>query len=279
MDAVADEEVASTHVDEYRYFCGRLFESFGKRDPAGFDRWLKIEGEHGFLRLLRDHHRLRDYARQEARELAQTFYRLQLWGAFQTMSRAYGALMLTIWLDLVEDQDLRPSHAEERIFRGMHLPQFHLGGLPLAFFTNTQLHWIYTLLSDFWERECLDAEDYDPVAQLLGYYGTIVSERRSVDRNLKAEHRARARTGARGIAAGAGGTGLEASEGESAELDHAEDFPEITSPSCQTCGGRLQLVGDHETLDQWTLVQLQCGLCDREPWYARIDLTRWTGRS
>jgi hypothetical protein len=228
--------------------------------------------------------------------MAQRFYRLQLWAAYQQVARCYGALMLTIWIDFCQDQDLRPSLVEQQLFSCMHRPQFYLGGLPLAFFNRPQLGWVIGPLLDLWGRECFIPESYDPLTQLLGLYGATASERRKVDSAIQADKRARGkkRAGSHGVRVGDSDGVLEASGDDSTgtdsvhatrvyrdpaiELDNAEDFPQITSPACPKCGRTLLLLGSPTKTDnRWTLVEVQCERCDEHSRYVRIDLGCWPG--
>jgi hypothetical protein len=287
IDLAAEEGLADEHEKEYRHFCRRLLASFRDRDRFAFDRWLMTESQQSFLRLLSDAHKLRGDARKEGRKRAQAYYRLQLWAAYQQMARAYGALMLIIWLDFCFDKTIRPTLVEQQLFSAMHRPQFYLGGLPLAFFPPPQLSWVIGPLLDLWGRECFTAEAYDPLTQLLGIYGATASERRAVDRNIKANKQVRGRKKSRRGGASTGGheTVLEEIPDESSrthpggQMDSPEDFPEIISPHCPRCGQKLNLFGGREQLDErWSLVLVQCPRCDEHPWYARIDLSRFVQR-
>jgi hypothetical protein len=284
----ADEGAAAVHLEENRHFIRRFVESFFGRDPDDFDRWLSVESGKAFVRLLTDGHKLRGFAKAEAREMAQAFYRRQLWAAYQQMSRAYGALMMIIWLDLCEDATLRPTVVEQQLFSAMHRPQFYLGGLPLAFFGPPQLQWFLVPLLQLWAREQFDPQTYDVLNKLLGLYGATVAERRAADRELKAEQRARRRgagqdtspTLRRGVVQAqdeddcSGSPTAEVTpihHDPAVQLDDINDFPEIT-PLTRVCHCRepLRWLKRERFDERWILVEVECPNCHKS-WWARFE--------
>lgn len=296
MDWVADEAVATAHIEEYRHFYKRLIVSFGDNAPEAFDNWLKTESEKGFHRLLPDGHKLRGSDREEAKRMARSFYRLLLWAAYQEMARAYGALLLVITVDFCNDRDINPTPVEQQLFNCMNRPQVFLGGLPLAFFTSAQLGWILGPLLDLWGLECFESENYDALTRLLGLYGQTALERREVDRAVtddkksEAKRREAERSKVRDAPTEEGDAVINVEEDFTdthpahfdppVELDDPMEFPEITPPydCCPKCRrNSLQLRGPSKRIgERWMQVELQCDHCDEYPWYARIDLTRLT---
>jgi hypothetical protein len=298
-DGQADDEAATNNPDEYRHFCCRLLDAFGSKGADEFDKWLRVESGQGFVRLFPAYHKLGAGDKSQAKLLTRRFFRLQMYAAYQTMARCFGALMLVIWCDFHKDPSLSPSTEESQLFRQINRPQFYLGGLPLAFFSPPQLRWFLRPLLDLWGQERFQPEDYDALTKLLGLYGEIARSRREADREIKARSlraencREEMR---RSSAAESGRTPQEdevvwerdrdsASSAQPDQatiarvpcLDRPESFPELLPPgNCERCKKKLQWSGDwSRTPSGWLLMEVKCEDCDEDFWSARIYPEKW----
>ena len=295
MDLEAELDLVARYDDEFRHFVQRLDASLRRRTSAQFDAWLDIESRKKFLRLIARTHTLQGDDREAAKKRAQSFYRVLLWDSYQTMARAYGVVALAVFVDFCSDSLLQPDVTEISLFSQMHRPQFYLASLPLAFFTPAQLCWIAHPLLELWGQEKFDPANYTALTSILDLYGTCASERRRVDRELKAYVRRRDRQReqthcTRGAQLREGDPTVE-SRGDEAgsgrrtavyldpdtHLDDWEAFPEIhpprpTCPACPTCPRILRTVKSYGQNDSWLLLEVICEDCDDDPWFARLDL-------
>jgi hypothetical protein len=260
-----DYALSVKHKIEYRHFLERLLKSFRKLNELDFDRWLETEREKGFLRLYPNWNNLGKPAADTAKPVASTFYRLQLWAAYQQAARAYGALMLLVWVDFCADPQLAATPAESFLFSIMHRPQFFLGGLPLAFLTRVQFPWILRPLVDCLNEVTGDPERYEALTRLLALYGEAAQQRRGIDREAKAS----AKRPVRNLDESGERVADRRSRAQSG-LDDPERFPEINSPKCDTCGETLAFF-DQFFSGRWIVVEVECRHCDTPSKTVRID--------
>jgi hypothetical protein len=256
-DETRDENYAM-QVREFReaylHFLMRILSALHRKPLSDFDRWLRVESEHGFRRLL-----YRDYALKAVPErypefTPKTMFRMLLWHSYQMMARCYGALMLVAWLDFCNDRQLQPSLVEQILFRQLHAPQLYLAGLPLDFLGGPQIRWIVRPLLDLWNQEIFEPEAYDRLTDLLGIYGFLAAVRREADRRLQAERKTKA----------------EKQLGEADEppspnrIRRAEpgEIRLLTGNKCPTCGNGLspiQVIDDSP--QEWFAAEFYCRVC------------------
>jgi hypothetical protein len=244
----------------------------GKR-PSELRRWLKNVREHGYLPLI-GLAQCRGDSRKLAAARAGRIANVLFWLSYKLMGRCFGALMLKAFSDLCEHATFSTSWEERWLFHQMHFPQLHLACLPLDFLGREQLRWIMPTLHDLWARGITEPEAYDAVADLLGYYGDLVRERRAADRQRKAEALWAASPGrSRRISQGS-----IAANGTS-DISGTETLPRLHSPACPTCGTGLQLVKVIETYDQDKVrASFFCPKCDECDYLVNVaELAR--GRS
>jgi hypothetical protein len=205
----------------------------GKR-PSEFDRWWADAREHRFLPLLgaATQDVFRDHAARRAHYLADALS----WLSYKLMARCYGMLMLIACLDLRLHADFPTTEVEQWLFRHMHLPQLHLGGLPLDFFGKAQLRWVLPTLHDLWGQGAAEPEAYDVATDLLGHYGDLVRWRRDADRERKA---AEVLPGTK-VLLPADEESLRAAPAP--DPADAETPPTLSSTACPRCGAGLRLV-------------------------------------
>jgi hypothetical protein len=294
-----DSKVATQNLEQYEYFCRRLVESFRDRGPESFDRWLRLESGKGFVRLLPGHKKMGAEARGEAKALTRRFYLLQLWKAYQVMSRCVGALMRIIWLDFCKDQALNPTTVEKQLFSQMHMPQFFLGGLPLAFLGGPQIGWIVRPLLNFWRQEEFGPRGYDALTKLFWIYADLGARRRETDREIKARTRAAERNQEEWRKSSEDHSSGPPKEGDAIWQRHRdstdagyvdqcicdaeplrqppESYPELVPPAiCARCKTKLHLVRTISRIDEhWFLVEVACGHCDEQSRIVRIEPEKW----
>jgi hypothetical protein len=173
---------AKWNIQADREKAGRVLgKAVHSKKPSEFDNWLTNVREHGFLHLLgKTSAKGQDRAEYAAR--ASAAYRYHLWVSYQLMSRSYGALALLMYLHFTTSTEISPSAYERWLFRQTHFPQLYLAGLPLCFFGRPQQRCIVKAIRERWKQPESPVEDYDLVTELLGLFGTLVSERRRADR-------------------------------------------------------------------------------------------------
>jgi hypothetical protein len=235
-----------------------------KKKPSEFDKWLTNVREHGFLQLLgKTSAKGQDRAEYAAR--ASAAYRYHLWISYQLMSRNYGALALLMYLHFTTSTEISPSAYERWLFRQAHFPQLYLAGLPLCFFGRSQQRWIAKAVRERWKQPELPVEDYDFITELLGLFGTFVTERRRADRTTYVSKREKLSA----FTEDEMPTDRPPSKEGIASLSlMADGAPRLTSLNCPKCNQRLspsECLGQISKTD--LLVALFCSECDTTDHY------------
>lgn len=254
-----DFALARGHLDEVWNFAARIHDKLEScHKESEFDQWFKNQREHGFHRLL-NHAWKRQLGQREAQlQIGKAFHRVLLWSSYCRMAHNWGLLMLIAWMDFCSDNRIQPDSVEQMLFRRMHAPQYQLAGLPIAFFSPAQLHFVAEPLINTWQTESLhNPSAYLPIAHLLAFYGLANSERREADRVHKrnAKHPDTQLTGDPE-------TCPEPPEFDAP--DKLDDPPFLSSTDCSTCGSPLSLTrilsGAAEDI---IVVEVYCRRCDK----------------
>ncbi len=277
-----DSDYLRQHRDDYRHFIRRVFTRVAKR-PAGFQEWLRQEGEKGFVRLLPRFKGFDADARVDAGEKARRFYRRLLWTSYEAMSRAYGAVVLSMWLSFCEAEAVTPSAAEQLAFRWYTGPLACTAGMPLWFFGTNVLRWVLgPFTAAVWGLRP-DAH-FDGLTRLVGMYGEAAARRRAIDARVKQSSRSRKPKGGdnchtseqyREAADGHRERCVVPTVGPATPEEDVLALPRLPDPPLCNCGGRFHLIHDRSSdqlvnpsyRDGWCSVSTECNTCGREQEY------------
>jgi hypothetical protein len=268
--ASREEYEEAIRDDAFNEAEARIVRAAQKKSPKDFDRWLTNLREHGYLQLLGGT-RLTGVAREETARRAKDIYCALLWKSYRLMGQCYGVLMHMICEALCACSDDQPDDAEIWLFEQRHFPQVYLAGLPLDFLEEPQLALVSPVLDRLWQDQSLDLDGYQGVTNLLGYYGELVRERRTADKNCKSRGR---------NSAGKGVPRLRFRPSEALDkyaspeadrlddLDADEEARPLTSPYCPKCQARLQWDSCRDlTNPRAAKVDLYCPQCEKTNLY------------
>jgi hypothetical protein len=272
IDLDKDSQFLVDHLDEFRYFLGRLGKKY-LSDRAGFPRWLRQERQKGFLRLLPNDKTMSKIDQKAASDKGKRFFRRVLWSSYEAMSRCFGAAGLQMWVSFFQSDQTCPSQDEQRAFRCYHAPLVFTAGMPLWFFGPNVLRWVMDgFIDKVWGWK--EAQDFDSLTDLIFLYGQTARQRRDVDTRKKRikkviQNRPDLHAGAQSVQYEETPNGQEFAcptrtvPPEEVSADDEAKFPEFPSSKACPCSGRLiRTGGDKPTLTRsWILIDTECAAC------------------